>query len=150
MRKANPGIVDDLGYAPYPTVDGGTPKVTLGGMNYAISTYSKHPDEAFEAAMCMRDAEERAVSAALDAGDLPAHATVFDNAGVPEGVPDDQDVMLAELKNAVPRPVSPVYQNISTIVSTTLSPPAAINPQASADELRTSIQDAIDGKGILP
>ena len=50
----------------------------------------------------------------------------------------------------MPRPVSPVYQNISTIVSTTLSPPADINPQASADQLRTSIQDAIEGKGILP
>jgi hypothetical protein len=31
-----------------------------------------------------------------------------------------------------------------------LSPPAAINPQAATDELRTSIQDAIEGKGILP
>ena len=61
-----------------------------------------------------------------------------------------KDVMLQELENAVPRPVSPVYQNISTTLSTTLSPPAAINPQASAERLRTAIQDAIDGKGILP
>ena len=43
-----------------------------------------------------------------------------------------------------------MYQNISTVLSTTLSPPSDINPQASADELRTSIQNAIDGKGILP
>ena len=43
-----------------------------------------------------------------------------------------------------------MYQNISTTLSTTLSPPAAINPQASAEELRASIQDAIEGKGILP
>jgi len=43
-----------------------------------------------------------------------------------------------------------VYQNISTIVSTTLSPPQSINPQKDADELRSSIQDAIDGKGIVP
>ena len=57
---------------------------------------------------------------------------------------------LLELENAVPRPPSPVYQNISTVLSTTLSPPGAINPQAAADELRASIQDAIDGKGILP
>src|SRR5919202_2346692 len=55
MRTANPKLVDDLGFAPYPTIkDGDTPKVTLGGMNYAISTYSKHPNEAFEAGMCMR------------------------------------------------------------------------------------------------
>jgi multiple sugar transport system substrate-binding protein len=61
-----------------------------------------------------------------------------------------KDVMLEELNNAVPRPVSPVYQNISTVLSTSLSPPADIQPQASADRLRTQIQNAIDGKGILP
>jgi multiple sugar transport system substrate-binding protein len=61
-----------------------------------------------------------------------------------------KDVILEQLETAQPRPISPVYQNISTVVSTTLSPPAAINPQASAEELSTSIQDAIEGKGILP
>ena len=60
------------------------------------------------------------------------------------------DEMKAELETAVPRPVSPVYQNISTLVSTTLSPPGSINPQKAADKLRDSIQDAIDGKGIVP
>jgi multiple sugar transport system substrate-binding protein len=148
MREANPDIVNDLGFAPYPSITGDTPKVTLGGMNYAISTYSKHPNEAFEAGMCMRN-EKNALSAAIDGGDVPALATVFDNPEFIKAYPM-KDVMLTELKNAVPRPVSPVYQNISTIVSTTLSPPASIDPQASADELRTSIQAAIEGKGILP
>jgi multiple sugar transport system substrate-binding protein len=148
MRTANPDLVNDLGYAPYPSVDGGTPKVTLGGMNYAISTYSRHPDEAFDAAMCMRN-EKNGLSAAIDAGDVPALSTVFDNPEFIAAYPM-KDVMLEELNNAVPRPRSPVYQNISTTLSTTLSPPAAINPQASADALRTAIQNAIDGKGILP
>jgi len=148
MREANPDLVQDLGFAPYPSVNGGTPRVTLGGMNYAISTYSKHPAEAFEAGMCLRN-EKNALSAALDGGDVPALATVFDNPEFIKAYPM-KDVMLEELKNAVPRPVSPVYQNISTIVSTTLSPPADINPQQSADKLRKSIQDAIEGKGILP
>jgi multiple sugar transport system substrate-binding protein len=148
MRTAKPDLVNDLGYAPYPSVDGGTPKVTLGGMNYAISKYSKRPAEAFDAAMCLRN-EKNALSAALDAGDVPALATVFDLPQFKAAYPM-ADVMLTELKNAVPRPVSPVYQNISTTVSTTLSPPASINPQASADQLRKSIQAAIEGKGILP
>ena len=149
MRTANAKLVDDLGFAPYPTVNAGdTPKVTLGGMNYAISTYSKHPNEAFEAGMCMRN-EKNALSAALDAGDVPALATVFDRPEFIKAYPM-KDVLLTELKNAVPRPVSPVYQNISTVLSTTLSPPAAINPPASADALRSAIQAAIEGKGILP
>ncbi|MDQ1645324.1 MAG: trehalose/maltose transport system substrate-binding protein, partial [Cryptosporangiaceae bacterium] len=77
MRTANPSLVKDLGYAPYPSVDGTAPKVTLGGMNYAISKYSKHPTEAFDAAMCLRN-EKNALSAALDGGDVPALATVFE------------------------------------------------------------------------
>ena len=148
MREANKDLVNDLGFAPFPSVDGGTPRVTLGGMNYGISTYSKHPNEAFEAGMCLRN-EKNALSAALDAGDVPALATVFENPEFIKAYPM-KDALLAELKNAVPRPVSPVYQNISTIVSTTLSPPSAIDPQKSADKLRDSIQAAIEGKGILP
>jgi multiple sugar transport system substrate-binding protein len=148
MREANPDLVDDLGYAPYPSVDGNAPKVTLGGMNYAISTYSKYPEESFEAAMCLRN-EKNGLSAAIDAGDVPALGTIFDNPEFQKAYPM-ADVMKAELETAVPRPVSPVYQNISTLVSTTLSPPGEINPQEAADKLRDSIQDAIDGKGIVP
>ena len=39
-------------------------------MNYAISTYSAHPDEAFDAAMCMRNPENQ-LMAAIDAGTAP-------------------------------------------------------------------------------
>jgi multiple sugar transport system substrate-binding protein len=148
MNESKPELVPDLGFAPYPSVGGETPKVTLGGMNYAISTYSRHPDEAFEAGMCLRN-EKNALSAAIDAGDVPALKTVYDLPEFIEAFPM-KDVMLEELTNAVPRPASPVYQNISTVLSTTLSPPGEINPQASAEELRAAIQDAIDGKGILP
>ena len=55
-----------------------------------------------------------------------------------------------QVKSAVPRPVTPIYQNISTIVSTNLSPPANINPEQDATALNDAIQQAIEGKGILP
>ena len=113
MREANPGIVDDLGYAPYPSVNGGPPKVTLGGMNYAISTYSKHPAEAFEAAMCLRNAEDQ-LSAPRSTQVTCRRSPRSSNAEFKKAYPMDQ-AMLTELKNAVPRPVSPVYQNISTM-----------------------------------
>jgi multiple sugar transport system substrate-binding protein len=149
MREANPELVPDLGYAPYPTVNPGeTPTTTLGGMNYAISTYSRHPDEAFDAAMCMRSPESQ-LKHALDAGNPPTNRTVYDQPEFQEAYPMYNELLL-QLENAVPRPISPVYQNISTVLSTTLSPPAAIQPQASADELNTAIQNAIEGKGILP
>ena len=148
MRESNPDLVPDLGAAPYPSVTGGAPKTTLGGMNYAISAYSPHPAEAFDAAMCMRSPENQ-LKHALDAGNPPTNRTVYDQPEMQEAYPMYQQ-MLVGLENAVPRPISPVYQNISTVLSTTLSPPADINPQASADELSTAIQNAIEGKGILP
>jgi multiple sugar transport system substrate-binding protein len=54
------------------------------------------------------------------------------------------------METAGPRPKTPLYQNISTIVSTTLSPPDSIDPEQTADELKEKIQQAIDGQGILP
>jgi multiple sugar transport system substrate-binding protein len=149
MRESKPDVAEDLGYVPFPTVTAGeAPKVTLGGMNYAISTYSKHPDEAFEAAMCLRSPEHQ-LQTALAAGDPPVNTTVFEQPEFQKSYPM-YEAMLVELQNAVPRPVTPVYQNISTIISTNLSPPQDIDPQGSADNLRNLIQDAIDGKGILP
>ena len=52
--------------------------------------------------------------------------------------------LLEELSVAVPRPKTPLYQNISTIVSTTLSPPDATT-RNEADKLRSSITDALSG-----
>jgi multiple sugar transport system substrate-binding protein len=149
MKEANPDLVPNLGYAPYPSVTpGAPPTTTLGGMNYAISSYSAHPDEAFDAAMCLRSPEHQ-LQHAINAGEPPTNRTVYDQPQMKEAYPM-ADVMLTELESAKSRPESPVYQNISTVLSTTLSPPSDINPQAATDELRTSIQNAIDGKGILP
>ncbi len=99
MRTADPEVADDLGYAPFPTVEAGEdPVVTLGGMNYAISTYSEHPDEAFEAAMCLRSPEHQ-LQTALEAGDPPVNTTVFEQAEFQEAYPM-YEAMLVELENA--------------------------------------------------
>ncbi|MGZ5368064.1 MAG: ABC transporter substrate-binding protein [Aeromicrobium sp.] len=142
-------IADDLGFAPYPAVvEGEKPAVTLGGMNFAISSYSKHPKESFEASMCMRD-EKHQLAHAINSGEPPVLKQIYEDPEFREVYPQYKE-MLLELEVAVPRPVSPLYQNISTIVSSTLSPPKSISPQKTSKELDDLIQQAIDGKGILP
>ncbi|GGL41298.1 ABC transporter substrate-binding protein [Phycicoccus endophyticus] len=149
MREADPEIAKDLGFARLPEfADGKESRATLGGMNYAISSYSKHPDEAYDAAMCLRSPEHQ-LQTALEAGNPPVARSVYEDGEFQKAYPMYQ-VMLDELETAVPRPVTPLYQNISTIVSTTLSPPSGIRPEQTAEKLESSIQDAIDGKGILP
>lgn len=149
MREANPEIAEDLGFTILPQfAEGQEPRATLGGMNYAVSTYSKHPDETWDAAMCLRSPDNQ-LATSLESGDPPVAPSVYENPEFQKTYPMYED-MLTELETAVPRPVTPLYQNISTIVSTTLSPPGQIDPEATARELRTAIQDALDGKGILP
>lgn len=151
MREANPEVAKDLGFARMPSIKEGEPsKATVGGMNFAISTFTKHPQESYEAAMCLRS-EEHQLMHALKAGDPPVLEKLY---AEPSFQADDAypmaQTMLAALRDAQTRPVTPMYQNISTIISKTLSPPASIQPQQDADRLKELIQQAIDGKGILP
>ncbi|WP_286929434.1 MULTISPECIES: ABC transporter substrate-binding protein [Aeromicrobium] len=149
MREASPEIAEDLAFAPFPaTVEGQPSKVTVGGMNFAISKFSEHPEESFEAAMCLRSPENQ-LKHSLTAGEPPVIESVFEEAEFKEAYPQGQ-VLLDSLEAASSRPISPVYQNISTIISSTLSPPSSIDGENTAEELDTAINDAIVGKGILP
>ncbi len=149
MKDADPEIAKDLGFAKLPVFkEGEAPKATLGGMNFAISSYSKNPEETFDAAMCLRTPEAQ-LQIALEAGEPPVAPSVYENPEFQEAYPMGPE-MLEELKTAVPRPITPLYQNISTLVSSTLSPPRSIDPEKTAEELKDGIQRALDGKGILP
>ena len=149
MKEANPDVYKDLKWATLPEfAPGETPRATLGGMNFAISTYSEHPNEAFDAAMCMRSPENQLIHA-QNGNEPPTLESLYQDPELQKAYPMYQD-LLTLLQTAVPRPPTPLYQNISTIVSSTLSPPQDIDPEKTADELKEKIQEAIDGKGILP
>lgn len=149
MKTEDPELFKDLAWAPYPGVTKGDPaKVTVGGIDYAISAYSEHPDEAFEATLCMRSAENQKF-AALNDGVPPTIESVYDEPEMAEAYPM-KDTILEELKVSSSRPVTPAYQNASTVMSTVLSPPSQIDPEATAAELREQLQDALDSKGVLP
>jgi len=149
LQEADPELAEKVRWARIPGVDAGTPsKVTIGGYNLAVSAYSEHPQESFEAAMCLRSAENQKFSAIND-GVPPTIESVYDDPEMAQAYPM-KDTILEQLQDAATRPRSPAYQNISTVTSAVLSPPSAIDPAATADELREAIQDALDSKGVLP
>ena len=149
MQEGAPDLAQKVKWARYPGVEAGQPgKVTIGGANLAVSTYSRHPDLAFDAALCIRNAEHQKFSAIND-GVPPTIESVYAEPEMEKAYPM-RDTILAELKEAAVRPQTPAYQNVSTVISATLSPPDAIDPQKVADELRDSIQDALESKGVLP
>ncbi|MCC8245270.1 ABC transporter substrate-binding protein [Saccharothrix luteola] len=143
-----PDLAPNLKWAPYPSIDGGPAEVTVGGINYAVSAFSRHPDESFDAVTCLRSAEHQKF-AAINDGVPPTIESVYDDPEMAEPYPM-KEAILETLKNAGARPRTPAYQNVSTVISTILSPPADIDPRRTADRLRTELQDALDSKGVLP
>ncbi|MER7169075.1 ABC transporter substrate-binding protein [Micromonospora sp. NPDC000207] len=149
LQEANPQLAEQVGWARFPGVDPQTPsKVTVGGYNLAVSSHSRHPEESFEAAKCLRNERNQKFSAVND-GVPPTIEAVYDDPDMDEAYPM-KETILEELRDAATRPLTPAYQNISTVMSAYLSPPAAIRPEQTAEELRTAIGDALESKGVLP
>jgi multiple sugar transport system substrate-binding protein len=149
MQSETPDLAKNVAWARYPGIDGGSQSVTtIGGSNLAVSAFSKHPQEAFAAVQCLRGPESQKYLA-INAGQPPSIEAVYNDPEMAKAYPM-KDVLLDELKNAAPRPRTPAYQNLSTVVAAELSPPASVNPQSTATSLKKSIQDAIDSKGVLP
>jgi multiple sugar transport system substrate-binding protein len=149
MQKETPDLAKNVAWARYPGIDASTPSVTtIGGSNMAVSSYSKHPQQAFEAIQCLRGPESQK-SLAINAGQAPSIESVYSDPEMVKAYPM-KDVLLEELKTSAPRPRTPAYQNLSTVVAAELSPPASIQPDSTAKSLKKSIQDAVDSKGVLP
>ena len=61
-----------------------------------------------------------------------------------------RDTILAELRDPAIRPITPAYQNVSTVLSKLLSPASRIDPPRTAERIRTEVQKALDSRGVLP
>jgi multiple sugar transport system substrate-binding protein len=149
MQSDAPDLAKNVAWAPYPAIDASTPaRTTIGGSNMAVSAFSRYPAQAFEAVQCLRDPESQK-TLALKAGQAPSIEAVYNDPEMDKAYPM-KATLLEELKTSAPRPRTPAYQNLSTVVAAELSPPASIQPQQTASTLKSSIQEAIDSKGVLP
>ncbi|MEU5693702.1 ABC transporter substrate-binding protein [Actinosynnema sp. NPDC020468] len=146
--QKKPEFAANFKWAPYPSIDGGDAKVTVGGINYAVSAYTEHSAQSFDAVSCLRGAESQKF-AAINDGVPPTIESVYDDPEMAKPYPM-KEAILDTLKTASSRPRTPAYQNVSTVISTILSPPASIDPKPTADRLRSELQDALDSKGVLP
>lgn len=138
-----------FGFAPYPAVNPGQQaRVTLGGLNLAVGRNTQHKAEAFEAIRCLRSVDNQRYTSVE--GGLPAVRTsLYDDPQFQQKYPQ-YEIIRQQLTNAAVRPATPVYQAVSTRISATLAPINAIDPERTADELTHQVQQAIDGKGLIP
>jgi len=122
--------------------------VTIGGIDLAVSAYSTHQALAFQAALCLRDAQNQLINATVN-GVPPTIASLYNDPKMFPDYPFHADILQA-LENASVRPKTPVYQVVSISISHLVSPPAGINPSGTVTSMTNQINNALQSKGLVP
>ena len=140
-------FIDDIGWGVYPaTSEDGDPAPPFGGISVGVGVASEHPDLAYKAAECITN-EEHQLLYMTGTGNPASRAAVFDAPEVVEQFPM-ADVIRDSLEQAVPRPQTQYYGDLSTALQREFSPPDQVTeetPQRAAD----LIMDVLRGDALL-
>ncbi len=148
VQENDPELASKVTWARWPSVEPGTPShVTYGGFNLGVAAFTDHPEESFEAALCIADADGSR-AAAIKGGLAPTIAALYDDPELRAEYPF-ADTLRESLADASQRPQSPVYADISLAIQRALHPMAGIDPDGDIDALRDAIQQALDSRGLL-
>jgi multiple sugar transport system substrate-binding protein len=144
-----PDVAKDIGYAMYPqTVAGETSRPPYGGIGIGVSSYSKHIDEANEAAACLVEPKQQATQAAMT-GNMPASPAGYEDPQIQKLFPPDLIKLFEDSVNAAaPRTVTPYWSDISGAIQSTWHPPTSVS-QSTPGSSATFIHDVLTGKKLL-
>lgn len=135
--KKQSKIVDKVGVAPLPAGDKGS-AAALGGWMLGINKYSKHKKEAWELLKFMAGKEGQKISA-IHGGHTPTYLPTFDDPEVKKANPLFADQNFIEgVSKAIPRPVSPIYPEISDVIQIEVS--KAVTGKQTAEQAVQNIE----------
>jgi multiple sugar transport system substrate-binding protein len=136
-------VFEDIGWRRIPRVDAERPSAPpLGGINLGIGAFSDDQDMAVDAAGCITSVESQ-VEYMLGEGNSGARSEVFDDPEIREAFPM-ADLIRDSINEAVPRPRTAYYPDISEATVRQFHPPASVDPRTTprdADELITAVLD---------
>jgi trehalose/maltose transport system substrate-binding protein len=144
-----PGLAKQIGWVEYPRVDAKTPsRPPVGGIDLAVSAYSEHKQQAFDAIICLRNSANQ-LRNAIKGGLPPTLASLYQDPRLITGGYPFAAQILESLQRGGVRPKTPAYQSVSIAISTTMHPPSSAGP-AGLIRLHRKLQDAVDSKGLIP
>jgi multiple sugar transport system substrate-binding protein len=132
-------VAGRVGIAPFPADQGGTAAAALGGAQLAVNRYSRHPDLA-RALVRFLTAPEQMLERAQLLAQLPARRTLYDTPELAAALPLPLADARRVLDAAVPRPVTPVYSELSELLQVRLHRALTLQ-QTPDDALRDAARE---------
>jgi multiple sugar transport system substrate-binding protein len=111
-------LAGKTGWIPFPSASGGTPQASLGGDDLAINAYSTHQAAAWKFIQFLTSSSVQ-ITRAISAGDPPSVTAAYTSALFSQAPYYQQEKVV--FKYATPRPVTPVYPQISSQLQTMIS-----------------------------
>jgi multiple sugar transport system substrate-binding protein len=135
--------------APMPAAAAGAPTAALGGSQLAINARSDQPEAAF-ALVSYLTAPEQMLERARLAGQFPARLAPYDTAALDDALGLDAAAVRAVIERAVPRPVTPVYSQLSDILQIRLHRALSRQqePRAALAEAASEMRRLLDRAGL--
>src|ERR671915_419085 len=134
-------IAKNFDVATFPGYGGNEGAGVLGGYDLAISAYSKNPEGSLAFIEFATDTEQQKLMA-TEASLPPTLTEVYDDPEVKKAMPFAAELRTA-IEQAQPRPVSPVYPQISEAIYNNVF--AALQGNMSPDEAATKMNEEISG-----
>ena len=141
-------LIDDIGWTLYPQVNAGEETAPpLGGINLGVGYKSKHPDLAYQAVECIASPENQAQYFTTN-GNPPSNTAAYDAPGVAATFPMAETIR-DSLRLSKPRPQTPYYNEVSTGIQQTWTPPDAVDPDTTPASSAEFILAVLKGEKLL-
>ncbi|WP_341395155.1 extracellular solute-binding protein [Arthrobacter sp. G119Y2] len=142
------GLIEDIGWTLYPQVNEGEDTAPpLGGIDLGVGSNSKYPDLAYQAIECIVSPENQAQYFTTN-GNPPASAAAYDAPGVTDTFPMAETIR-ESLELSKPRPQTPYYNEVSTGIQQTWTPPSAVDPATTPATSGEFILAVLKGEKLL-
>jgi multiple sugar transport system substrate-binding protein len=143
-----PEIAAHMAFARLPAVYENRPgRAVMGGINLGIGAHTRYPKLALAAAECLTSSPNQ-ILAAVKGGLPPTVDALYDTPEVRRRFPF-ADILRETLHDAVLRPRSPLYNDISLAIGRTLHPLRKLDPEADTARLRNAVERALHSEGLL-
>lgn len=146
---ADDAALGDLGFARYPqTVAGEESRPPIGGIDIGVGAFSKHPDFAQQAAVCVTSSKAQS-ALAVNEGLMPSRQSVYDFAELKDAYPADLLALWsASVDSGGPRPKSAFYSQISSAIQSRWHSPTSVGPGTPARSA-SFLEAVLSGKALL-